>query len=793
MLTQADRYIRVTSPLGADVLLLESFEGTEGVSVPFQFELGMLTENASLDMTSLLGQPLAVTIRLPDDSDRVIHGLVSRIEEIESGIDGLTGYRAEMVPWFWFLSLFQDCRIFQNKSALDIVKKVFTDRGFTDFEDRTTGTYAEREYCVQYRESDLNFVSRLLEEEGVFYFFEHTNEKHTLVLADQTSSFVPCPGQSSAAYDTTAGMWQDEDVVLDIRRTQRVRVGQVTVNDYDFTKPKTSLDANLSDATRKGEFYEYPAKYNTRDIGTQIARVRLEEQEVKILTINGKSNCRAFQTGYRFSLTGHFRADANKDYTLLSIHHNAGENTYRSGDGESFDYRNEFEAMPQALPFRPPRLARKPVVQGSQTAVVVGKSGEEIWVDQYGRVKVQFFWDRAGQMDENSSCWVRVAQLWAGKGWGAIFTPRIGQEVIVDFLEGDPDRPIITGRVYNADQTTPYALPDEQTKSAIKSMSSKGGGGFNEIRLEDKAGSEQIFIHGEKDLDIRIKNDEHKNIDRNLHLVLKQDHFEHVKNDRHVTIDNDLVQKVGRDHHLNVIGKQALKVGESHSFQVTGDVTEVFQQSHSEKTTMDVYINAGLGIVFEATTGITLKCGSNSVVIDPVGVTIKGSMVVIDGQLTNINSGPGSPAKSGTAGTAVSPTAPKEAQDADTADPGQMSQIQAQQKQEQKGRYGTVVPVPFNSRAALADAAASSAPAPLSGPATDAPAAAATPKTWIEIKLVDKDGLPVPGEYYRIKLTDGSVAEGTLDADGHARVDGIDPGSCEVTFPHMDQTVWEPQ
>ena len=381
-----------------------------------------------------------------------------------------------------------------------------------------------------------------------------------------------------------------------------------------------------------------------------------------------------------------------------------------------------------------------------------------------------------------------MAQGWAGKQWGLIQIPRIGQEVLVTFLEGDPDRPLIAGSVYNADQVVPYTLPDEQTKSALKSYSSKGGGGFNEIRFEDKKGSEQIFVHGELNMDVRVKQDKFQNIDRNVHLVIGQDHYEHIKNDHHVTIDNDQVVKITRDNHLNIAGKQAIKVTGTHSFQVTGDVTEVFSGNHSEKTSMNLYIDAGMGIVIEGSTGITLKCGSNCVVIDPSGVTVKGSMIVLDGQMTRINSGPGSPAMSGKAGNPVSPTDPKAAQDADVADPGQSSEVQAQQKEQKTGRYGTIVPggVP-SARSRAGRRRFERLPAqPASPPPPE--------KTYIEIKLEDTEGRPVAGEAYKVTLPDGqTVAEGTLDDKGFARIDGVDPGSCKVTFPNMDKTVWDPK
>ncbi len=259
-----------------------------------------------------------------------------------------------------------------------------------------------------------------------------------------------------------------------------------------------------------------------------------------------------FECGYKFTLSDHYSDAANAEYLITALHQKGVNSSYRSGEPDPFDYKNDFEAIPSSVAFRPPRLARKPFVDGSQTAVVVGKSGEEIWVDKYGRVKVQFVWDREGKADENSSCWMRVGQFWAGKQWGAIYTPRIGQEVIVTFLEGDPDRPLITGSVYNADQMPPYTLPDEQTKSTIKSMSSKGGGGFNEFRFEDKKGSEQIFMHGEKDLDIRIKNDRKEWIGNDRSLEVVRDKMQKVGRDSHSQIVRDEIEKIGRDHHVAV-------------------------------------------------------------------------------------------------------------------------------------------------------------------------------------------------------------------------------------------------
>jgi type VI secretion system secreted protein VgrG len=772
-LTQAGRHIRVNTDLGEDKLFLESFEGEERVSDLFRFELGLLTEDPGFSMDSLLNKPAVVSIDLHDNSDRHVHGIINHIEEVETRPEGVTLYRATMVPWAWLLTLFDDCRIFQNKSVPDIVEKVFQDRGFTDYANRLSGTYPPREYCVQYRETDLNFISRLLEDEGIFYFFEHDQDKHTLVLADQPTAFVECPGQSHVAYDTVPGLWHDADVVLSLRRVKHVRVGKVTENDYDFEKPKTFIDANL-DSSRKGEFYEYPGKYTVRDEGSRYARVRLEEQEVRLLTLTAETNCRALRAGFQFTMSGYYKDEANGAYSLLAVRHRAANNSYISHEQqEAFDYRNTVEAIVQGTPYHPPRNARRPFIQGSQTAVVVGKSGEEIWVDKYGRVKVQFFWDRAGNMDENSSCWIRVAQLWAGKGWGAVYTPRIGQEVIVDFLEGDPDRPIITGRVYNADQTVPYTLPDEQTKSTVKSMSSKGGGGFNEFRIEDKKGKEQIFVHGEKDYDIRIKNDRREWIGNDRSLDVIRDRMEKVGRDNHSNIGRDRIEQVGRDHHLTISGKEAISITGSHSLQVTGDVIEVFSGNQSTQISQSLFIEAGQSVVIQSTS-ITLTVGSSFIKLDSSGVTIVGPIV-------NINSG-GSPG-SGSAGSPVSPLSPTDPAKADDAIAGELSSTAAKPDTLAKTSATNVSAIMYH-------------PSPASNAPTHNPNAPENQekKHWIEIQLFDEDNKPVPGEAYKITLPDGTtIADGTLDDKGFARVDNIDPGSCKVTFPNLDKESWEPK
>jgi type VI secretion system secreted protein VgrG len=665
MPTQIRRPFRVKTILGDDALLLESFRGSERISEPFRFILRLLSPDPNVDMQSLLQTPAVVTLKLDQGVERHIHGNINCIKLLELGADGMAAYEAEIVPWFWFLTLFSDCRIFQNIDVPAIVRKVFLDRGFTDFTYRITGTYKARDYCVQYRETDFNFVSRLLEEEGIFYFFEQSQQGHTLVMGDDVTAFCSCANQSSIRFMPSAGGRLDESTVVTLESEFRVKTGKVSHTDYDFAKPNTSLSSTLQ-GRQNGEIYDYPGNYATKDEGDHYARIRLEEQEVEISTVRGQSNSMGFECGYKFTMTDHSRDSANGDYTILSLEHHGINTTYRADQDEPFEYHNRFEAIPNSVAFRPKRRARKPRIEGTQTAVVVGKAGEEIWTDQYGRVKVQFFWDRVGQSDENSSCWIRVAQGSAGKNWGFIAIPRIGHEVIVSFLEGDPDRPLITGSVYNGEQMPPYLLPDFQTQSTWKSLSSKQGGGFNEIRFEDKKGSEQIFIHGEKDMDVRVKNDRREWIGEDRHLVVTRDKLEKTGRDSHLKVARDHIEKIGGDHHLAIGGKQAISIQGSHSLSVTGDVIEQFTGNHSSQVTQNLSLKA-MQIVIEAMVGLTLKVGENFITIDEEGIAIQGMPMV------QINSS--GAALVGTPGVLVSPKAPTDADNASDADPGAVSSV----------------------------------------------------------------------------------------------------------------------
>ncbi|MEW5925886.1 MAG: type VI secretion system tip protein TssI/VgrG [Gemmatimonadota bacterium] len=629
--SQANRPMRVDTVLGTDVLLLAGLSGVEGVSMPFGFHLDLLSEDPAVRAEDVLRTPVTLTLRLPEGEERRIHGLVSRFVQLGQA-DELTSYRAEVVPWLWFLSLSRDCRIFQNLSVLEIVEQVFRAQGYSDFQVRCTRGYPKREYCVQYRETHLDFVSRLLEEEGIFYFFEHSESRHVLTLADSNGSVPPCPGFAKARMAAQSTL--DEDVVTELRREHSVFVGTVTLRDYDYLQPSLSLESSMSGDGRE-EVYDYPGNYTTLDEGERYARIQLEAEEALRQTVQGKGLCRYFQSGCRFDLSDHYVGAANQAYLLLRVHHSGSGGDYRSWDSAPVDYHNEFLAIPHDVPFRPARKTPTPVVRGSQTALVVGPAGEEVWVDRHGRIKVQFPWDRTGRRDENSSCWVRVAQPWAGKGWGAVQIPRIGNEVIVEFLEGDPDRPIVTGSVYNAEQTPPFALPGAGIQMGMKSRSSPGGGGYNEITMTDTKGREMLNVHAQYDMVTRVEHDDTQTVVNDRTIGVTGNHTE--------TIQKDCTLTVNGKHTETVRGNTGITISEGDythdvatgtaTLHVKGAVAESFDDTLTTTVNKGITITSSTArITLEASTEIVLHTGSSMISMKSDGtISISGTSVSITG------------------------------------------------------------------------------------------------------------------------------------------------------------------
>lgn len=547
-----NKSIWVTTPLGPEALLFERMTGHEELGRPFEYEVTVLSPNAAVNAESLLGQSITVSMQLSATEVRHFNGIVTQFSHAGSDVN-YTRYTMTLESRLALLNRTNDCRIFQNVSALDAIKTIFREHGIP-FAESLNDSYRQWEYLVQYRESSFNFVSRLMEQEGIYYYFKHEEGHHTLVLADPLSTLDPLPGYDEVSYlpgeETDRG---DEDHLDLWHESWHMTSGAVSSRDFDFTKPMSDLTVSaqspaLNHPYNDLEIYDPPGEYETVGEGENVVRSRLESLQAGALRVEAGGNARGIQIGALFRRGGLFLTDVDpKKYLPISLSHTLAVSHYASGGGEGeHDYRCSVIAIDSERPFRTPATTTKPVVLGPQTAIVVGKAGEEIWTDQFGRVMVQFHWDRVGKKDENSSCWVRVSQAWAGSTWGAMHIPRIGQEVIVDFLEGDPDHPIITGRVYNGDKMPPYDLPSNKTQSGIKSRSTKGGGpsNFNELRFEDKKGSEEVYLQAEKNYEILVKNDEHR--------IVGHDRTEEVKNDETITIDGNRTEtvhkEIGRAH-----------------------------------------------------------------------------------------------------------------------------------------------------------------------------------------------------------------------------------------------------
>lgn len=572
--TQANRLFAVTTPLGEDALLFYSMTASEQLGRLFQFDLDLLSDDPEIKLQDILGQSVTIRSQLPDGESRYFNGIVSQFSQV--GTHGnLVAYRATLRPWFWFLTRTADCRIFQNMKVPDIIKEVFRGQGFSDFEDALSGTFREWENCVQYRETDFNFISRLMEQEGIYYYFKHEDGKHTLVLSDSISAHETIPGYEEVPYYPPEESEQRErDHIYDWSLNQTIQPGVYALNDFDFKKPKANLEVKSSipreHEQAELEIYDYPGEYKESSDGETYVRSRIEELQAQYEEVQGQGNVAGLMAGCLFKLTNYSREDQNREYLITAANYNLGpqeyESTFSGADGSSFFC--SIKAIDKQQAYRAPRITPKPVVQGPQTAIVVGKSGEEIWTDKYGRVKVQFHWDRYGEVNENSSCWIRVSHPWAGKNWGAVAIPRMGQEVIVSFLEGDPDQPMITGRVYNDDNMPPYDLPANATQSGVKTRSSKEGtpDNFNELRFEDKKGSEEVYIHAEKDQNNVVENNETTSVGN--------DRSETVGNDETISIGNNRTEDVGNDETISIGNNRTETVGTDESISIGSNRTE---------------------------------------------------------------------------------------------------------------------------------------------------------------------------------------------------------------------------
>ena len=717
-LTQRDRLMHIDTPLGGDVLLVRSFTAEEAMSKLFHYKLVLVSEQHDIDFKEVLKKPATLSIRHSDGtSHRFFSGIISRFsQQPEPG--RLAVYHAEMVPWLWLLTLTADCLIYQNQTVPDVIAATFDRYGFRDYKMNLVGKHDPWEYCTQYRESSYAFVARLMELEGMYYYFEHEDGKHTLIITDHRSKHQPCPYQSEFRYEKVvgAGYKHSDDTVHQWVPDSKVCPAKFTHRDFNFETPEETLEADIdaiieavleavgladgsggaadSKADDSLEVYEYPGEYEQRDEAQDWARLRIEEQELPHDAAEGEGNCRSMIPGYRFQLTDHFRQDQNRPYLITRVSHRAHEGTLFGGtdEGEAH-YENDFSVMPAATQYRTPRNTKKHQMLGSQTAFVVGPPGEEIHTDQYGRVRVKFHWDRKPGRAEDSSCWIRIMHPWTGHQWGHQWIPRIGQEVIVDFLEGDPDRPIITGSVYNQDNLPPYTLPAKKTVSGIRTHSTKGGGdqNYNEIRFEDNIGQELLSLQAERDMyrmikhdeatkvmndqSVEIGNDRSKKVAGDQRLEVDGEQHEWIKKDQKRTVEGDERERVLGDYSLNVDGDIVIASQGGQSFHITGDsVGQVGGDRNSKvdgddqlKITGDLHIEVdgeihlkGKKIVIHASDQAALKGPGGFVEIGPGGITIKGTHVLI-------NSGGSAP-------------------DADGADPGDPDDPEEFEKDPYRGR-----------------------------------------------------------------------------------------------------------
>lgn len=593
------RPLTLETPFGPEKFLVQRCTGREGLSTPFCFEVDVLSDDPAIPFDELLGQSVTLALTRADGGKRYVNGIVNRLTQ--GGRDPRwVAYQVTIVPRLWLLTLQSGSRIFQDTTVPDILRRVFEELGVVDYRFALTGETPRLEYCVQYQESAFAFVSRLMEEHGLFYFFEHERGRHTLVIANNASVHQPCPGQPQVPYARVVGDWKQEAVITGLHMTKTLQSGAYAATDYDWTSPRTDLAVHTQSRLPCAmpevyEQYSYPGGYRDKARGESTVQRRREAAEAMHHTIRGESTCRAFLPGYRFELVDHYRGDANTAYLLTEVEHEASLMTaaHSASPGGAVTYTNRFTCIPLSVPYRPPRRTPRPRITGPQTAFVVGPAGEEMYVDNYGRVKVQFVWDRQGRWNERSSCWLRVAQGWAGKHWGALFLPRIGQEVLIDFLHGDPNAPIITGRVYNAETMPPVTLPRDQEWSGVVSNRS-GGEGCHALLMHDHRTEGKVVLQSYGDMHTRTQ--------RNTRVWTGHDYDEIVK------------------------GTYTKEVGQN------------------------TYMRIGHAIVIDAGTTLTIKAAGGFIKIDPSGITIQGTLV-------QINSGgvPGSIPGSPHEATAVQP------------------------------------------------------------------------------------------------------------------------------------------
>ena len=658
------RVMEIVTPLGEDVLLFHTMSAREEMSRLFEYQLDLLSTRDDINLDDILGKNVTVKLALASDETRFFNGFVTRFAE-GGTLGRFRRYSATVRPWFWLLTRTSDCRIFQEQTVPEIIKAVFADHGVADFKFELTSTYRKWTYCVQYRETDFNFVSRLMEHEGIGYHFRHTDGHNTLVLTDSTSMHTAVAGAEALSFVSNVDQIRPElEHIRSWEISREIQPGVYVHDDYDLERPsvelKTSKALPRNFTPSDFEVYDYPGFYTEKSDGEQYAAVRMDELGSQFEFAQGKTNARGLTVGALLTLEDHPRADQNREYLIVSASTEMLFENYQAlPDPRPTNYSCAFVAMPSSQQFRPRRRTRKPFVQGPQTAFVVGPAGEEIFTDELGRVKVQFHWDRRGGNDQQSSCFIRVSQYWAGKNWGAIHIPRIGHEVIVDFLEGDPDQPIIVGRVYNGTNVPPYKLPDNKTQSGVKSRSSLQGtpDNFNEIRFEDLKGKEEINIHAERNLSTSVEADESHSVGHDRSTTIDHDDVLTVKHDRKIIVkegnESHVVEKGQRTTKVNLLEKLDAKDIEHHASSHVHVIGDGYVSVSSGENGMQVYpgfVSVGTGKMANHTTWdsggilvhgvpkVTIEAGGSTIEIQGSGIKITSSSPVeITGSMIKLN------------------------------------------------------------------------------------------------------------------------------------------------------------
>ena len=599
--------LNILSQSANDEFLLEHFSGSEALSKLYEFDLALLSHQSDVKLKSLIGSPATVEIELADGSYRHVNGYINRFST-QGSDGGYVRYAAVLGPWLWMLTCRFDTRIFQEKTVQDVVSEVFAGFGsLAKYEFRLSKPLKSHSYITQYRESDFNFVQRLLENEGLFYYFEHTADSHLMVITDDSSTLVPLPEQPQIRFHS-ASVTETADSITQWQASRQLQSGKIAVRTFDYRQPRNFLPVTMQSLNDQGdvdrfEVYDFPGQYThgTYEDGEAMVRNRIEALELMGKTFYGDSNCRAMKPGYTFELTQHYAHDMgdaeNRQFLLLSVEHR-GSNNYMTGDQAG--YLNRFVCVRKKIAYRPQLSTRKPLINGPQTAIVVGPPGEEIFTDELGRVKLQFHWDRQGQFNDHSSCWVRVAQSGASGGFGSIQIPRVGDEVVVVFLDGNPDRPLIMGSLYNSTNTPPWALPANKTQSGFLTRSMKGDGGTaNFFRFEDKAGAEQIIMHAERNMDTEIELDETHDVGSNRTITVGGAHTETIKKDTVVNVkegsytlqvDNQFIQVSAKQHIILQVGDSSITLTPE-GIEIKGKVITTTSTDTTQITGAAVRIN----------------------------------------------------------------------------------------------------------------------------------------------------------------------------------------------------------